>query len=410
LGFTFINSIGTGVVTNGIFFVTKQGYAFTDRSNFLLGIVLGITYIIGAMGAGPAIRAIKRTLRFSDRTILALLMLVITVLCAVPMLTRTFGTTLSPMGPVWPIWIMVGSYSTLTGVLWPMVESYLTGGRSPAQQRKALGIWNTLWSSAIVAAYLAISPFLADRAPEVIAGVGITHLLAVFMLIWFAANPSPHEHSASDEPHTVSLTRERSLLAVFRVLLPLSYVLSSALSPYLAGLFKRLDVPKESHTFIAGAWLLTRALTFFALHHWKSWYGTLTAPIAGVTLLLAGFAACTVASLTTGSTAIAIIVAGLALFGVGMGTIYTGAITYAMRVGNAQVDAGGTHEALIGVGYLLGPMCGLFAITLAPEQTLAASASLSFDRLVLILTLAVVAVLLSLAIRAGIKAAKHAAP
>ena len=42
-------------------------------------------------------------------------------------------------------------------------------------------------------------------------------------------------------------------------------------------------------------------------------------------------------------------------------TIYTGAIYYAMAVGHSEVDAGGTHEALIGVGYTVGPACGLVA-------------------------------------------------
>ena len=31
-----------------------------------------------------------------------------------------------------------------------------------------------------------------------------------------------------------------------------------------------------------------------------------------------------------------------------------------MAVGNADVDAGGKHEAFIGVGYTVGPLCGLF--------------------------------------------------
>jgi hypothetical protein len=33
-----------------------------------------------------------------------------------------------------------------------------------------------------------------------------------------------------------------------------------------------------------------------------------------------------------------------------------------MEVGKAQVDAGGTHEALIGAGYTLGPLCGIAAV------------------------------------------------
>jgi hypothetical protein len=408
LAFSFLNSLGTGVVTSGIFYVTKQGYSFSDRANFLLGIVLGVTYIVGALGAGPALRAIKRATALSDRTLLTLLMLLLAALCVVPWVTKSFATEALPMGPIWPIWIMVGIYSALTGVLWPMVESFLTGGRSPAQQRSALGVWNVVWSSALVLAYCAISPFLSEHAPQIIAVLGAMHIFAAICLVWFPSNAPAHVHASNDEPHTVPIAREKSLLAVFRVLLPLSYVLSSALSPYLAGLLKRLDVGKDWHTVIASVWLFSRVFAFGLLHVWRAWYGTLAAPVVGVVLVLLGFAACTIASQASGTLAVSIIVGGLALFGMGMGTIYTGAISYAMRVGNAEVDAGGTHEALIGVGYLLGPACGLIALmaTPSPSDTANSSSVLSFDRLVLVFTLVIVGVLLALAVRAGVRAAR----
>ena len=56
--------------------------------------------------------------------------------------------------------------------------------------------------------------------------------------------------------------------------------------------------------------------------------------------------------------------ASLALFGAGHGVVYYAAIYYAMSVGHAAVDASGTHEGLIGVGYALGPAVGLAGITI----------------------------------------------
>jgi hypothetical protein len=38
---------------------------------------------------------------------------------------------------------------------------------------------------------------------------------------------------------------------------------------------------------------------------------------------------------------------------------------YAMAVGSAEVDAGGKHEAVIGLGYTAGPMLGLMALGLS---------------------------------------------
>ena len=58
---------------------------------------------------------------------------------------------------------------------------------------------------------------------------------------------------------------------------------------------------------------------------------------------------------------VAVLAAGLVVFGVGMGLTYYAALYYSLAVGRAAVDAGGTFEALIGFGYFAGPLVGLGA-------------------------------------------------
>jgi hypothetical protein len=59
-----------------------------------------------------------------------------------------------------------------------------------------------------------------------------------------------------------------------------------------------------------------------------------------------------------------------------------------MAVGQAKVDAGGTHEAFIGGGYMVGPMVGLLAI-----QPNSASQVVSFQPIIIVvLSLFVVAI------------------
>ena len=60
--------------------------------------------------------------------------------------------------------------------------------------------------------------------------------------------------------------------------------------------------------------------------------------------------------------------AGLVVFGVGMGLTYYAALYYSLAVGHAEVDAGGTFEALIGVGYFVGPLLGIAAAAVAPAH------------------------------------------
>src|SRR6185369_11357868 len=54
-----------------------------------------------------------------------------------------------------------------------------------------------------------------------------------------------------------------------------------------------------------------------------------------------------------------LLAAGLIIFGTGMGLTYYAALYYSLAVGQAAVEAGGTFEVLIGVGYLLGPLLGI---------------------------------------------------
>ena len=81
-------------------------------------------------------------------------------------------------------------------------------------------------------------------------------------------------------------------------------------------------------------------------------------------LMLIGFALC-MGSPMAPSVGVALLITGLAITGMGIAITYYGALYYAMSVGNSEVDAGGKHEAMIGVGYTLGPVCGLGGIGLS---------------------------------------------
>jgi hypothetical protein len=72
-----------------------------------------------------------------------------------------------------------------------------------------------------------------------------------------------------------------------------------------------------------------------------------------------------------------------------MGMVYFSALYYAMSVGHAQVDAGGTHEALIGSGYTIGPLAVLGGLALggAAEQ---AGWPIGKDGGIVVVTLAIV--------------------
>jgi hypothetical protein len=359
LTFTFLNSLGSGVVTTGIVFLAASAYGFGRTDNYWLGLLLGVTYIVGALSAGPLIRKLQAMVPgLSPRGILAGLMVIAGLLCAVPYVARAMSTSSDPKSGAWAVWVLVGIYGPLTGVLWPLVESFLSGGRSGKELRTATGRFNISWSSALVVAFVAMAPLVREAPLLVILLLGGVHIGSAALLAKFPPSPAAHVHE-HHEPHPPVYA---SLLSVMRLLLPTSYVLYSALNPYLPVAFAALGIDKSMHTIVAATWLLARVITMVTFERMESWHGRWWVPIVGGLLLMAGFAMTVLSpQVGGGGTGIAVGVAGLVVFGVGMGVIYCAAIYYAMEVGSAEVDAGGTHEALIGVGYTLGPTIALLA-------------------------------------------------
>lgn len=358
LSLTFLGSVGAGVVTSGIYFITKHTYAFSDIENYWLGLAQGITYILGAIASGPALRGIRTVLPgVSTRAVLAAVLLALGGLCFLPVLAAWTG-----FGSGWPVWVLMGLYSPLTGVLWPIVESFVSGGRSGTSLRSAIGRFNITWSAALVVSYCAISRLVEHHGAEAIAAVGGVHLASLALLAFLGREPGRHFHG-DGEPHPAVYSQ---LLVTFRILLPASYLVLTALTPYLPSVLRQLGVEAGWQTVIVAVWLASRSGSFMLLERWHGWRGRWALPVVGGGLLLLGFAVSVLSprlgGLTGGEGAgLAWLVGGLLAFGTGMASIYAGALYYAMAVGQAEVEAGGMHEALIGLGYAVGPMCGLLA-------------------------------------------------
>jgi hypothetical protein len=140
--------------------------------------------------------------------------------------------------------------------------------------------------------------------------------------------------------------------------------------PFLPTALTRMGISYAWQPPLAATWTAARFFTFLLLERWHGWHGRWYPALAGVVFLLGGFALTVAAPQLggagtgddVGAGGVLAVVLGLGAFGTGMATIYAGALYYAMEVGRAEVAAGGMHEALIGIGYTAGPLCGLAAV------------------------------------------------
>ncbi len=355
LALVFTCSMGTGVLNSGVFFLANSRYGFDAAANFALAVMFAAFYIPSAAFIGPILRrVIERLPWLTTRAVLATIVLCISLLAVLPIAADQFPVW-SPW-PSWPIWVTVAGYAILTGNLWPLVESYTSGGRKGERLRTAIGRFNITWAAALVIVFWAMAPLVEPRPLDVIASVGAVHLLSLILLLWFPRDPAGHvtEHH---EPHPPVYTR---LLLVAQVLLPMSYLMIGAVQPLMPKLCEHAGAPAAWQTPLASLWLIARLVTFAMMERWHGWHGRWWTPGVGACLLIVGAgAAVASASLPAGTTGAMGLGAGLVLLGIGAGMIYAVALYYAMEVGQSQVDAGGRHEALIGAGYLVGPAIGL---------------------------------------------------
>lgn len=370
---TFLASMGTAVVTNGISFIADQGLGYSKTQNLTLGLVIGATYIPFALISGPAVRKlIKKHRAITTRRVLLFIMVLLTVVAQGPLLAAEFGGEHAATLTEAALWLLGLVFMGATGIQWPIVEAYLSGGRKSKNLRSAIGKFNIVWSSAIVLVYWLMAPLL-ERSPFMIVSLlGGLHIVIAFFIAQLPDEPAKHLEEDTEPCPPIYVP----LLAVFRKLLIASYVILSVMIPLMPDIEARLGLDVLWWTPIASTWLTVRVVFFVVFERWHGWHGHWWTPWLGMCAMILGFTLAMFAPYIgtpnadgLNLTGVILLVCGLSLAGIGISATYYGALYYAMAVGNADVDAGGKHEALIGVGYTVGPLCGLLggALTVGPS-------------------------------------------
>ncbi len=340
LGVTVTNSLATGVVWNGLGFITSREYHYSATETYSLFIASGTLYAIAALSCGKCLAKLHG--RLSPRAALM-------VLCAIQAMVAPLVYVGDSSAGV----IVTVLVTSVTGAcLWPIVESYVAAGRNPHATRRAVGKWCMAWMIAVALSLVLMGPLQRSDGwinPRLaLLALAPLSLLAIGCAWFLPVHPGHHEHSTEPPPaHYVAQLRSA------RVLLPASYLLIGALNPLMPYVLDRLEMNPTYQTPLTALWLTTRVIVagvMLELSHWRGRWSTL---LLGALFLLVGFA------LVVTAPSVGAIAAGLVLFGAGHGVIYYAAIYYALRVGSASIDAGATHEALIGLGYVIGPAAGL---------------------------------------------------
>lgn len=349
---TFIESFATICIERGVLFLTKEVMAFGPALNLWLALVFGAFYVAGSFASGPLAR------RIGEKRQVRIMFAAQALVCGLAGVGLAMATwmNVSMTGSAVAVGIFVANamIAALAGLKWPIIESFVSAGRSPAQTADAVGKFNVAWSAAVPVALAPTGLIIHLWPPALFLLPAVLHAASLLM-----SGPLPQraEHLAD---HVVAadrgplLRRYRALLVASRWQMFNSYALLWILAALTPGVFKRLGFSVVLATVLASLIDLARATTFLLLRRTSAWHGRRIPLLAAMVGLPLGF----LGVLLAPNAFIAVL--GELGFGFAAGMTYYAALYYAMVVSNASIDAGGAHEGLIGLGFAIGPVVGLF--------------------------------------------------
>lgn len=345
---TGLASLGTGVFWHGVPFIARSVHGFEAGRALLLLTVMGAVYAAGAFFA----HAVTERVSASPRTLLIGSILAQAAACLPTLLVDA----------EWTLWLGGIVVSIASSLTWPIVEAYLGAGRRGRSLRGAIRGFNLIWMPAVALPMFVLGPHMDTWGARSIGVLGVTSLAAAVVCLAIPrvlprSSAETSERSSSEVPPIPA--SYPSLLIAARALLPITYLLMAAMSPLLPYKFASLDIPVERSTPTTAIWMGARITVLFVLASIPGWHGRWWPMWASFVTAIGGFAMVMLAP------SLAVMVIGFALFGLGAGAAYDASLYYGLAVGRSGVDSGGAHEALIGLGYGVGPAIALIGLVAA---------------------------------------------
>ncbi len=249
------------------------------------------------------------------------------------------------------IWLL----NLLATPSWPAIESALS--RSPGTLRLGtrMMFYNLSWStSSFVAFFLtgALGEWLGWRHLFLILGlcvIGVWFLMAGWTIPQ-SMILKEHVEDHSEKTATVAPMKAATLLILAWVANLFAYVCANSLVPLMPAITLGLGIASTGlATAIGSVWLLARVLGFYLSWLWTGWRYRIRWKLAFfIILVLSTF------FLIISQTVSELILLEI-VFGLAAAMIYSGSLYYAMHLSRGSGKNAGIHEAVIGVGTVLGP-------------------------------------------------------
>jgi MFS family permease len=337
---TCMESFAAIIFERGIYFYARHHLDFSDTLNLALSLLIGVSYISGAMSSH------KLAGRISEKGVLYFTLVVQLVTSLLMMVTTSV-----------PLFFVLNiALAYVFGMKWPVMESYVSAGRDARSTSRVLGYFNMSWAVAVPVAIVSAG-YLIDlhQTSLFLVGCGV-NLVTMAIAATLQRRPVHLAHDHPDRPPAHELSRYKAMCVSARWNLVSSYTMMFIIAPLSPSIAARLGYESALEgTLLMSILEVMRFTAFTILQSYTRWHGRPSMIAIASTLLPVGLP-----MVIFGDTTL-LVVLGQIIMGLSWGAIYYAAIYYAMVTHNASVDAGGWHEAMIGTGYAIGPAIGLVA-------------------------------------------------
>lgn len=360
-------SIGGTLLSIGIFFFMKDRFGWQTPQNFLLAAGQGVVYVPAALSAGWV------TTRFDPFRALVVIYLLLALLAL-----AAWGSSVL-LGSAWAVVAALLAFTFVIGLSWPMLEALVASGDALGIARR-VALYNVVWPSVGWAAIAVEGTIIQYFAPGMFLIPAAMVLASALIFLGMGRYPvrsdapGPATHPAP-EPQ---LLRSRTLaLWLSRTALPATYVVIYGLMPMMPFLPVVQKLPTTAQTLVGSVWLLTRLVAFVALAMNAWWHTRPRALLWAAVAMLVAFFGMTLRPTHGASPGwdLAMMIAWQAVLGLALGMIYSASLYFGMVLSDGSTRHGGYHEALIGVGWIIGPAAGAATQFFWPGQVWAGIAA-----------------------------------
>jgi MFS family permease len=338
-----LGSVGANLLMFGIFFYMQKRFGWGAGKNLPLSSAQGAVYVIGALAANPLSRWIDRQK-----------LLRLTHVCmATVALAGAWAAT-----PAVIVVLLLG-YTMLSAAQWPLLESLISMGADPGKLSRRISIYNLVWSGTGAITIAACGVVIAHFPQGIFLATAGAHLIAALALAKIRPQPQslPTAH-LHPEPELIRLRTIAKRLS--RIALPATFAVIYALGAIMPTLAVIQSTTPAARTLLASVWMIARWIFFVFLGATIWWHTRPRALLIAAIILLAAFLAITLIPSVP-----SMILWQIAL-GVAMGLIYSASLYFGMVLSDGSTAQNSYHEALIGLGSILGPGCGALAAQLRP--------------------------------------------